>query len=264
MPRVIFSAVIGLILVTQACSGKASGSGPVVLSPRETFNWIDQAISFGPPPAGWRREGGSSGGTKGVGFIKTGSVGEGITLGDYFQLADRHRGAHLRDMVAKFETYDNGFEWDKAIRAAYAHTDSPFSSLEAEIAERINTEVGEAATAFRNSDRDSARRHLEAALSEAERLKFSLADVIERVEFRPDRRQNPEWYQMLGRREATIAGEPAVIVDYTVKVPERMEPFTAREAYVMHNSHLFVATFIGLKESLAVFDAVIASVEFPK
>ena len=75
--------------------------------------------------------------------------------------------------------------------------------------------------AFRNRDKDAARAHLEAALRAADRLHFSLADVIARVEFKPERRQEPEYYQMLGRREATIAGEPAVIVDYTVKVPER-------------------------------------------
>ena len=196
--------------------------------------------------------------------MKTGSVGEGIGLGDYYLLANRHRSAHLREMLANFETYDRGFEWDKALRGAYAYTDSPFTPLEAEIAERINTEVGQAGMSFRNQDKDAARAHLEAALAEANRLHFSLADVIDRVEFRPERRQNPEYYQMLGRREATIAGEPAVIVDYTVKVPERPHTYVAREAYVVHDSHLFIATFIGLKESLAVFDAIVASIEFSK
>ena len=92
---------------------------------------------------------------------------------------------------------------------------------------------------------------------------FSLGEVIARVEFTPERRQNPEWYQMLGRRETIIAGEPAVVVDYTVKVPERPHTYSAREAYFVHNSHLFICTFIGLHESLAVFEAVLASIEFP-
>jgi hypothetical protein len=260
MPRLV--SVLGLTLIAAACS---SGGliGPA-LSPPETFDWIGQPMKFSPPPAGWRREGGSSNGTKGVGFIKTGSAGEGITLGDYYLLADRHRSTYLRKMIAGFETYeDGGFAWDKALRGAYAHTDSPFSPLEAEIAERINTEVGEAGMAFRNRDRSSARAHLEAALVEADRLRYSLADVLERVEFKPERRQQPEWYQLLGRRETTIAGEPAVVVDYTVKVPERMEPFAAREAYVVHNSHLFIVTFIGLTGNLSVFDAVVSTIQFP-
>ena len=69
---------------------------------------------------------------------------------------------------------------------------------------------------------------------------------------------------MVGRRNSTIAGEPAVIVDYTVKVPERPQTYSAREVYFVHDSHLFMCTFIGLQESLAVFDAILASVEFPK
>jgi hypothetical protein len=70
-------------------------------------------------------------------------------------------------------------------------------------------------------------------------------------------------YRVLGRRETTIAGLPAVIVDYTVTVPERARTYVAREAYVVYNSHLFIATFIGLKQSLAVFEAVVGSIEFP-
>ena len=66
-----------------------------------------------------------------------------------------------------------------------------------------------------------------------------------------------------GTHAATIAGEPAVIVDYTVKVPERPHTYSAREVYFVHNSHLFVCTFIGLPESMAVFEAILASIEFP-
>jgi hypothetical protein len=95
-------------------------------------------------------------------------------------------------------------------------------------------------------------------------LRFSLAEVIGRVEFKPERQQNPEWYRMRGRRESSVAGELAVIVDYTVKVPERPHTYAAREVYFVHNSHLFICTFIGLEESLGVFDAILASIEFPQ
>jgi hypothetical protein len=43
-----------------------------------------------------------------------------------------------------------------------------------------------------------------------------------------------------------------------------VQPFSAREVYFVHNSHLFICTFIGLEESLAVFEAILASVEFPQ
>jgi hypothetical protein len=258
--------LIGLV-GAPACSSSpapAGTSGPPVLQPRETFDWTGERISFSIPPIGWRREGETGGGIKGARFVKENSVGEGIGLGDYYILADRNRSAHIKDMLEKFDTFDQGFAWDKALREAYAYTDTPFSSLESEIAERVNSEVGQASAAWRNRDKDAAKAHLEAALAEDSRLHFSLDDVIARVEFKPERRQNPEWYHMLGRRDTTLAGEPAVIVDYTVKVPERIEPFSAREAYVVHNSHLFICTFIGLQESLAVFDAIVASIEFQK
>ena len=263
--------VVSLALMGgPACSSSpAPGAGtqapatPPVLQPRETFDWTGERISFSMPPTGWRREGETSGGIKGARFVKERSVGEAIGLGDYYVLADRNRSSHIRDILARFDTFDQGFAWDRALRDAYAYTDTPFSALETEIAGRVNNEVGEAKVAWRNSDRDAAKAHLETALAEASRLSFSLGDVIARVEFKPEGRQNPEYYQMLGRRETTIAGEPAVVVDYTVKVPERPQTYSAREAYFVHNSHMFVCTFIGLQESLAVFDAILASIEFP-
>lgn len=258
--------IIGLIglLGGPACSSKPGPPEPPKLEPRETFDWTGEKISFSMPPAGWRREGETSGGIKGARFVKERSVGEGIGLGDYYILADRNRSPQIREILAKFDTFDQGFAWDRAIRTAYAHTDTPFSALESEIAGRVNDEVGKASMAFRNRDRDAAKAHLEAALAESSRLSFSLGDAIARVEFKPERKQNPEYYTMIGRREATIAGEPAVVVDYTVKVPERPHTYSAREAYFVHNSHMFICTFIGLPESLPVFDAILASIEFPR
>ena len=260
-----------LLILIGLVGGPACGSGatppaatePPKLQPRETFDWTGEKISFSIPPAGWRREGETSGGIKGARFVKERSVGEAIGLGDYYVLADRNRSSHIRDILTRFDTFDQGFSWDRALRDAYAYTDTPFSPLETEIAGRVNDEVSQASLAWRNRDRDAAKAHLEAALSEASRLQFSLDQVIARVEFKPERRQNPEWYQMLGRRETTIAGEPAVVVDYTVKVPERPHTYSAREAYFVHNSHLFICTFIGLQESLTVFEAILASIEFP-
>jgi hypothetical protein len=223
-----------------------------------------EPISFSIPPIGWRREGETGGGIKGIRFVKEQSVGEAIGLGDYYILADRNRSPYLRDIIAKFDTFDNGFAWDKALAKTYAYTDTPFTPAETEMANVVNLEVGRAAGAFRTGDRSSAKAHLETALAEAEKLHFSLADVVSRVEFKPEKRQEPENYTLTGRRETTIAGESAVVVDYTVTVPERQRTYTCREAYAVHNSHLFIFTFIGLPETLAVFDAVIASIEWPK
>ena len=102
------------------------------------FDWTGEKISFSMPPAGWRREGDTSGGAKGIRFVKEHSVGEGIGFGDYYVLADRNRSSYLREMLANFETYDRGFAWDKALRKTYAYTDTPFNALESEIAARLN------------------------------------------------------------------------------------------------------------------------------
>jgi hypothetical protein len=264
--RVPIGLAFVLLVLTggPACSSSPAPPAPPKLQPRETFDWSGMKMSFKIPPAGWRREGETSGGIKGARFVKERSVGEAIGLGDYYILAERNRGPYIRDILAKFDTFDYGFAWDRALRTAYAYTDTPFSILESDVAERVNSEVGQAAAAYRNRDRDSAKAHLEAALAESSRLHFSLDEVIARVEFTPEKRQNPEWYHMLGRRVTTIAAEPAVIVDYTVKVPERPQTYSAREAYFVHDSHLFICTFIGLKESLAVFDAILATIEFPQ
>lgn len=257
-------ACFALILVAGACNSTPEPADAPQLLPRERFDWMGEPISFSIPPAGWRREGDTSG-VKGIRFVKERSVGEGIGVGDYYVLADRNRSPYLREILANFDSYDEGgFAWDKALRKTYAYTDTPFNALETEIATTVNNEVGQAAAAWRNHDRDAARAHLQTALAEAQRLRVSLADVIDRVEFKPERHDDPAKYKLTGRRETTIAGEPAVIVDYTVTVPERQRTYAAREAYFVHNSHMFICTFIGLEDTLAVFDAMVASIEFPK
>src|SRR5262245_13859661 len=265
MPQRSLATCLAIIVLSAAaCSSTPASQSPVTLSAAETFDWMGEKISFSMPPAGWRREGDTSG-VKGIRFVKENSVGEGIGIGDHYVLADRNRSPYLRDILAKFDTYEDGsFAWDQALRKTYAYTDSPFNALESEIAETINSEVGQAASAWRTHDREAAKAHLESALAAAERLRFTLPEVIGRVEFKPERQQEPDKYKLTGRRETTIAGEPAVIVDYTVTVPERARTYAAREAYVVHNSHLFICTFIGLQETLTVFDAMVASVAFPR
>ncbi|HET8578819.1 MAG TPA: hypothetical protein VFO18_17110 [Methylomirabilota bacterium] len=188
-------------------------------------------------------------------------MGEAIGVANYYQLSDRDGRAKLRDLLAKLDTYDRrGFM--RALQRAKSRTDQPFSSLEAEVAEGVNAALGRASAAYLKGDRDGAWTAIAAALAEAERLRFSLDDVIAIVIFTPERRQEPHRFRLLERRESKIAGEPAVVVDYTFDSPERR--YHGREAYVVRNNHLFVATFIGLKENLGLFDRVVASIEFPQ
>ncbi len=229
--------------------------------PRETFNWGSQPIAFSPPPPGWRREGELSGGLRGARFIKTGSVGEAIGVANYYLLSDRDGRVKLRQLLATFDTYDR-YHFRRALQLAKSRTDQPFSPLEAQVAKAVNAALDRAYAAYVNGDRDRARAQIGAALFEAEQLRFSLDDVIGVVIFQPERRQEPERFQVLQRRNGQIGGEPAVSVDYTYDSPERR--YYGREAYVVRNNHLFVVTFIGLKENLEVFDRVVASIGFPE
>lgn len=252
-----FSFILIAALVAACDSGPLA---PAASQP-ETFDWAGQQISLAPPPAGWRREGQSSGGIQGARFVKERSVGEAIGVGDYYLLADRLRRARLQKIIDQFDTFDRR-DFQKALRQAYAFTDSPFSPLEAEVAADINAALGRATVAFRVNDRDGARTELGVALGAAERLVFTLGDVLDAVVFTPERRAEPQRWSVVGRREATIGGEPAVIVDYMFDTPERR--LYGREAYVVHDSHLFVATFLGLQENLRVFDRVVESIRFSR
>ena len=250
-----------LFVIFIAALVAACDSGPLApaASRPETFDWAGQQISLAPPPAGWRGKGQSSGGIRGARFIKERSVGEAIGVGDYYLLANRLRRPKLQEIIDRFDTLDRR-DFQKALQPAYAFTDAPFSSLEAEVAADINTALGRATAAFRMNDRDRARTELGVALGAAERLRFTLGDVLDAVVFTPERRQEPQRWLVVGRREATIGGEPAVIVDYTFDTPERR--LYGREAYVLHDSHLFVATFLGLEKNLRVFDRVVESIRF--
>src|SRR6185295_17710118 len=133
---------------------------------------------------------------------------------------------------------------------------------EAQVAADINAALGRAAAASRMNDREGARTELGVALGAAARLRFTLGDVLDAVVFTPERREDPQRWIVVGHRETTIDGEPAIIVDYTFDTPERR--LSGREAYVVHDSHLFVATFLGLEENLRVFDRVVGSIRFSR
>jgi len=62
--------------------------------------WSERAVSFNPPPVGWRREGELSGGVRGVRFVKERSVGEAITIGEMVRIAaERHGDFTLDDVL---------------------------------------------------------------------------------------------------------------------------------------------------------------------
>lgn len=249
------------VLAALAVAGCDSGLFATSSSPRESFDWAGATISFSPPPSGWRREGNTSGGIKGLRFVKERSVGEAIGVGDYYKLSDRLRRDVLQRMIDDFEAFDRR-RFDDALRHAYAHTEPTYTSQEAEVGKEINAALGRARVAYHAGEREEARTQLGAALIAAERLRFALDDVIGAVEFAPESRQEPLRWLVLNRNQTTISGEPAVVVDYTFDGPDRK--LYGREVYVVHDSHLYIATFLGLQKTLPEFERVVESIQFPR
>jgi hypothetical protein len=252
-------ARFGLPVVVALASGCAR-EAVVALLPPETFRWAEQPVAFSPPPEGWRREGYGQGGLKGVMFIKTGSVGEGITVAVHYIVSDRDRTAEIRDLLKRWDSM-NRFERERALRLAPMRTESPFSSLEAQVAAGVNEEIQSAQTAQRNGEDFTAKFRLESALRRSENLQLTLRDVVESVVFRAENRADPDSFQAVVRRDTTIVGHDAVLTDYRFHGPERV--YRAREYWLMESNHLFTAQYIGLEENLAVFDSVVATITFP-
>ena len=253
-----FTLHIAWILVAVAPTGCAKKATPLL--PAETFHWAEQPIAFSPPPEGWRREGYGQGGLKGVMFIRTGSVGEGITVAVQYVISDRDQTAELRDLLERYDSMSDG-ERSRALRVAPMRTDSPFTPQESQIAAAVNEDLSSAATAQREGDDRSAKFRIESALRRSEGLHFELRDVVESVVFQPERHAEPDSFQAVSRRDTTVVAHDAVVTDYVFHGPERL--YRGREIWLLESNHLFTAQYIGLEENLAVFDSVVATMAFP-
>lgn len=254
--------VVLLAALALGCNKPASTPPAASPSPQapQTFNFAAQPIVFAPPPAGWEPEAELSGGIRGVRYVKRNSVGEAIGVGNYNDVSRRLRHVETARLLTVNSDYESA-AFDHAVREAWCRTTEPYSDLEAEVAANVNAALNRAVVAQRNRDYETMRGELAVAQQEADRLHFTFEEVIERALFSPESASDPSRYHFVGRRDIRIAGLPAVVVDYTLEVPEGRRYL--RKAYVMFNDHLFVAEFIGLQQSLAVFDHVVASISFP-
>lgn len=230
------------------------------LAPREVFHWTSQAVSFAPPPAGWRREGELSGGVRGVRFIKEYSVGEAITVGEFHRIAERDRTAAIQELIDEFPPHRRNFLRDSQL--AQSRTDDLYSERERRVAEEVNDALSRARTWYLNGDRKMARGELEVALAAARRFRLTLDDVLEKAAIEPLRQQEAAHFASFERRDVQVAGEPAVSFAWTFEHSGRS--YERREVFVMHRSHLYVARFIGLEKTVPIFDRVLASIEFPQ
>ncbi len=229
----------------------------------ERFDWGGgQPVRFSPAPQSWRREKTTSGGLLGLRFVKTGSVGEGITMAEAFRFGEHDRCAEIDEMLAQCD--DIGWrELSEMVRKSRINVWNPLSDHEKYMGDHINDSMDRAVNAARNGGGQAVCRELETAREQASRIVFSLDDVDEDelVVFRTGRLVPAKSFTLVGRSRAKVAGEPAARRDYTFE--HRGHLFLGREFFVMHNNRLFVAHFHGLEENLPLFEGMIDSIVFP-
>ena len=253
-PTLRRAASLAALLVLGGCAG-----GPE-LAPSETFDWQGRAISFAPPPEGWRREGTDERHFTGVMFILTGSVGERISIGDHRLIAERDRRARLREVLERIDGAEPR-KLAREISIARWRTEDPLSDRDAATIRDGNAALDRAYAAVFRDEPLTVRREIETALDIAGRWEIALEDVVERVKFRAeDRTIEGEWL-VTSEGDTTIAGVPAYRVDYTWRTPERL--YHGREFYFVADNHVFFAGFHGLERNLALFDRVAASITLP-
>ena len=181
-------------------------------------------------------------------------------VAEYYLVGDRDRRFALETLLDRFDSFDDyRLRWE--IQIAHCRIDDPLSPAEARVAAEVNEALDRASLSQIRGEPEAARAEIAEALARSRPLKLSLDDVLDRVVFRPARRQEPERYRLLGQRSTQVAGLPAVAVDFTLRSPER--PYWGREVYFMKDNHLFVAGYQGSQGNLGLFDRVVATISFP-
>ena len=247
------------VLALVGCGKPKAPSTTEALLPPATFEFAPQAVSFSPPAPPWAAEKQTSGGLMGVRYVRVGGEGEAIGVADYYDVSRRPRQAALDRLLALDPDFA-GYRFEEALREAWCRND-PYTATERDACGVIDRELRRADTARLMSDYDAVRDALATARIQADRIHYTLPDVLDRAIFKPEETPSAQGYSFVGRRAATIGGEPAVVVDWTIDLKEGRR--FIRKAYVFHDTSLFVAEFIGLETTLPLFDKVLSSIAFP-
>jgi len=255
-----FALPILALLMVAGCGSKPSGIVVAKLEPEETFEWCGQPVAFHPPPSPWNREGFGDGGLSGVWFVKKGGKGEAITVAEHRLIAERDQRIVLRKLIDELPRLAYS-EVSREVSIARWRTDQPMGRAYEDAAAAGNEAIDRAMTAHFDHRPDDVRWELGSALTIADHTRLTLTDVLDQIEFRPEKMREPQIYKVTGRGTLTVAGEPAVSVDYTVDTFGGLR--VAREVYVLHDNHLFAVRLIGLEGDLPLFDQVVASLSFP-
>lgn len=90
---------------------------------------------------------------------------------------------------------------------------------------------------------------------------YRVEQFVEQARARPEQWKEPDTVRVESLQPDTIGGVPARRLDYAIFVKSRW--YTAREYYVVRNNCMFIAEFLGLEESLPLFERVVESIAFP-
>jgi len=244
-------------------SGVAAEIAALETAPRETFHWTDQPVSFAPLAEPWERHREQSGGQLGVYFVKKGSVGERIGVGEYHRVGGRDRCVELVEILRDLDTLSDR-EFQLRLHRAKPVTQNPVNAEETVSFEAAREELARARDRFRDEDLEGTRRHVARAISHLSWVEYELDEVVGDVLFTGKGWEREGKIEVQPPREAIVAGKPARIVDFTHFNNWKQRQFHGREVYFVHGNHLFTAGFLGLEENLPLFDAVLETITFPK
>jgi len=239
-------------LVLAGCA-----SQPPVL---ETFDWVGHPIQLLPPSKDWYRSGWNEGGWLGVDFTHSHGAGERIMVAEHQIIAHRDGRPKIAQLTASFASYDEG-QLREELQLARYRTDNPLSAQEADVAGRVNEALDGAVSASYQRDTTALKQELLDALADAGQLQLTLADCLQRVTFRPEYAKEPERWTEKSRRDGTVAGVPALIIDYAYKGDDR--EYVCRDVYFSRDNRLFIASYFGLSSNMWTFDRVVGSIQLP-
>jgi hypothetical protein len=274
---IIFVFAIAIVFLFRDGGDESTNGGPQEIAENaslrgaETFTWNgDQPISFAPPPIGWEASRYQQGGLSGVDYVKRGSVGERISIAEYYKVGRRDGCSMIREVLDGLDTLSTS-ELKRKLRSAVYGPERAINAREKRILTSLRQYTHSALGEIDDGHFNEARRQLDQALRIRGQNRFKLNDFIDEVMF--DLKPGGDVVRVdIGQPQARwIGDEQAQTVDYEIDVNRQfvgaaaeMTTFAGREAYVMSNNRLFVLNFQGLRENLALFDRVVDSITFPK
>lgn len=265
------AALATMYLLTSGDSGPDVESGgnrsqhAGEVGPAETFTWHgQQPISF-QPPTGWKSGRYQQGGRDGVSYIDS---GQHLAVTEYTKVGALDGCANLQEALSKFGsagTESLRRDLQKAVRSPRSVEDTK----QAKMLSSLRSHVEKAREALDQNDLSGARKEIDYALRTRFKYKFKLDDYLDDIMY--DRKVGGDLKRVAISLpdELSVGGEPAVSVDYEVDIDAQyatgrlQKTEFGRQVYVMNNNRLFIASFQGKRENMALFEKVVASISFP-